>query len=97
DDHGHWFSSDELNADPEQPRVGGRMAIAAILPRDSGTVCVVSTHLDSNADARYRAVQFERLLDAIDDFAPDMPVLIGWDLNTGNHQPPDFDWKDETL
>ncbi|MEH6835699.1 MULTISPECIES: endonuclease/exonuclease/phosphatase family protein [Falsihalocynthiibacter] len=97
DDHGHWFSSDELNADPEQSRVGGRMAIAAILPRDGGTICVVSTHLESNADARYRTVQFERLIDAIDDFAPDMPVLIGGDLNTGNHQPPDFDWKDETL
>jgi endonuclease/exonuclease/phosphatase family metal-dependent hydrolase len=97
DDHGHWFSSDELDADPTQPRVGGRMAIAAILPWNGKTICVVSTHLESNADAQHRASQFDLLLDAIDAFAPDMPVLIGGDLNTGNHQPPAFDWKEETL
>lgn len=97
DDHGHWFSSDELVADPAQPRVGGRMAIAAVLPWDDGAICVVSTHLESNADAMHRATQYDRLLDAIDDFAPGLPVLIGGDLNTGNHQPPDFNWQDETL
>lgn len=26
-----------------------------------------------------------------------MPILIGGDLNTGNHIPPDFDWRAETL
>ena len=26
-----------------------------------------------------------------------LPVLIGGDLNTGNHCPPDFDWRSETL
>ena len=97
DDHGHWFSSDELAADPEQPRVGGRMALVAILPSEAGPICVVSTHLESNADAAHRAAQFDLLMDAVDDFAPDMPVLIGGDLNTGNHMPPDFDWRVETL
>ena len=97
DDHGHWFSSDELDADPEQPRVGGRMAIAAILPWNGGTICVVSTHLESNAESNHRATQFDHLLDEIDSFAPEMPVLIGGDLNTGNHQPPDFAWQSETL
>ncbi|MCI5099955.1 endonuclease/exonuclease/phosphatase family protein [Phaeobacter italicus] len=97
DDHGHWYSSDEVPADPEQPRLGGRMAIAAVLPTDAGPVCFVSTHLESNADAAHRHAQFELLLDAVDDFAPDMPVVIGGDLNTGNHLPPDFDWKRETL
>ena len=97
DDHGHWFASDELDADPDQPRVGGRMALAAILSWQTGAVCVVSTHLESNADADHRAVQFDRLLDAIDDFAPGLPVILGGDLNTGNHLPPDFDWRQETL
>lgn len=97
DDHGHWFSSDELDADPDQPRVGGRMALAAILPWQTGAVCVVSTHLESNADADHRAAQFDRLLDAVDDFAPGLPVILGGDLNTGNHLPPDFDWHQETL
>lgn len=97
DDHGHWFSTDTGAADPDQPRLGGRMAIAGIVPGAGGPLCVVSTHLESNADAAHRHVQFARLLDAVDEFAPGLPVLIGGDLNTGNHLPPDFDWRDETL
>ncbi|KAB2541114.1 endonuclease [Salipiger aestuarii] len=94
DDHGHWFSA---GADPDQPRLGGRMAIAAVVPTAAGPVCVVSTHLESNSGADHRAGQMIGLLDGIDRFAPDMPVLIGGDLNTGNHIPPDFDWRQESL
>lgn len=36
-------------------------------------------------------------MDAVDRFATGMPVVIGGDLNTGNHLPPDFDWRQETL
>lgn len=96
DDHGHWFARDH-GADPDQPRIGGRNAIAAVLPTSGGPVCVVSTHLESNADADHRAAQFDRLMDGVDAFAPDMPVLVGGDLNTGNHLPPDYDWRRETL
>lgn len=95
DDHGHWFAA--ADADPDQPRLGGRMAIAAVVEGDQGPLCVVSTHLESNADAKHRHGQFERLLTAVEAFAPDMPVLIGGDLNTGNHLPPGFDHRDETL
>jgi endonuclease/exonuclease/phosphatase family metal-dependent hydrolase len=97
DDHGHWFAAGAGAADPEQPRLGGRMAIAAVLQGAQGAVCVVSTHLESNADAAHREMQFCRLLDTVDEFSPDMPVLIGGDLNSGNHLPPDFDWRRETL
>ena len=97
DDHGHWFAADSGAADPDQPRLGGRMAILAEVPTKAGPLCVVSTHLESNAAADHRHVQFEKLLDAVEAFAPDMPVLIGGDLNTGNHLPPDFDWRRETL
>ncbi|WP_417262938.1 endonuclease/exonuclease/phosphatase family protein [Celeribacter sp.] len=96
DDHGHWFS-EASGADPEQPRLGGRMAIAAVLPTDAGEICVVSTHLESNAGPAHRHAQFALLLDAVDAFAPGLPVLIGGDLNTGNHIPPHFDHRDETL
>ena len=96
DDHGHWFSA-EAGADPEQPRLGGRMAIAAVLPTDAGPLCVVSTHLESNAGSGHRARQMKILLDGVEAFAPDMPVLIGGDLNTGNHSPPDFNWRGEAL
>lgn len=97
DDHGHWFSAEELDADPDQPRVGGRMALLAVLPTAAGEICVVSTHLESNADAKHRAGQFAQLLDQIETFAPALPVLIGGDLNSGNHAPPAFDWRSETL
>ncbi|MDO6584700.1 endonuclease/exonuclease/phosphatase family protein [Salipiger sp. 1_MG-2023] len=96
DDHGHWYSTD-VGADPEQPRLGGRMALAAVLATEAGPVCVVSTHLESNADGAHRAGQMQILLDGIDGFAPGIPVLIGGDLNTGNHVPPDFDWRGEPL
>lgn len=96
DDHGHWFSTDS-GADPDQPRLGGRMALAAIVPTERGPICVVSTHLESNAGPAHRHAQFEILLNAVDGFAPNIPVLIGGDLNTGNHMPPEFDWRKETL
>ncbi len=96
-DHGHWFASEAGAADPEQPRVRGRIAIVAVIPTASGPVCVVSTHLESNADTAHRHAQFDLLLQKIDAFAPGLPVLIGGDLNTGNHLPPDFDWQRETL
>lgn len=96
DDHGHWFTPD-AGGDAGQPRVGGRNAIAAVLAGATGPICVVSTHLESNAGAAHRALQFDRLMDAVDVFAPDMPVVIGGDLNTGNHAPPDFDWRAEPL
>ncbi len=96
DEDGHWFATDS-GADPGQPRLGGRMALFAVLPTEAGPLCVVSTHLESNADAPHRHAQFDQLLTALAAFAPDMPVLIGGDLNTGNHLPPNFDWRDETL
>lgn len=96
DDHGHWFSP-EYGADPNQPRIGGRMALLAEVDTENGPICVASTHLESNSNEAHRAAQFDILLEAIDDFAPDLPVVIGGDLNTGNHMPPHFDWRSETL
>lgn len=96
DDHGHWFCP-EFGADPGQPRVGGRMAILAQIETEAGPLCVVSTHLESNSGPEHRRAQFDLLLDAVDRFAPGLPVVIGGDLNTGNHVPPDYDWRSESL
>ncbi|MFN3172277.1 MAG: endonuclease/exonuclease/phosphatase family protein [Hyphomicrobiales bacterium] len=96
DDHGHWFVPSDGAADPGQPRVGGRMAVAAVIKVDDGEACFVSTHLESAAGVDHRDRQMHVLLEAIEEFAPDMPVIIGGDLNTGNHLP-DFDWRKESL
>ena len=98
DEDGHWFAAGDRSAgDPDQPRLGGRMAVAAKIPTDDGSICLVSTHLESNADTRYRHRQFTTLLEKIEQFAAGLPVLIGGDLNTGNHLPPDYDWQQESL
>lgn len=96
DDAGHWFAASDLSVDGSQPRIGGRMAIASVLPTAAGELCVFSTHLESNAGSTRRAAQMQALLEAVEGFAPDMPVIIGGDLNTGNDadQP---DWTKEEL
>ncbi|MCG7494807.1 endonuclease/exonuclease/phosphatase family protein [Thalassobius sp. Cn5-15] len=97
-DGGHWFQIGPDSAgDLSQPRIGDRMAILAELATEAGPICVASLHLESNAEGPFRAVQFDRLMDAIDQFAPDLPVIIGGDLNTGNTSYPDFDWRGEEL
>lgn len=96
DDHGHWFVDTHPNQDPGQPRLGGRMAIAAVLPTVAGDICVASVHLESNAGPAHREQQMDLLMDALDGFAPDLPVIIGGDLNTGN-SPDQVDWRSETL
>lgn len=97
DEDGHWFDARNGAGDPVQLRVGGRMALLAEIPTQAGPLCVVSTHLESNGDALLRDTQFARLLTAVETFAGSAPVLIGGDLNTGNHLPPEFDWRQETL
>ena len=96
DNYGHWFAVDR-GADPEQPRLGGRMAIAAVVSTQNGPICVVSVHLESCAQPPHRQTEMESLIKHIEAFAKDMPVIIGGDLNTGNDVPPDFDWRHEGL
>ncbi len=94
DDHGHWFCAGD--ADPGQPRIGGRMAIAAIFKTSEGPICAVCTHLESAGNIFIRQTQMNRIMAAVDHVAPDMPVIIGGDLNTGNNLP-DKDWRSESL
>ncbi|MDO8984377.1 endonuclease/exonuclease/phosphatase family protein [Cypionkella sp.] len=85
-----WFLSGG-----DQPRLGERMAIGALIQTEAGPIVMVSTHLESNADASQRAAQMRLLIDALDANFSDLPLLIGGDLNTGNHI--GGDWRDETL
>ena len=85
-----WFLSGG-----DQPRLGERMAIGAQIQTEAGPIVMVSTHLESNANAAQREAQIRALIDALEAEFPNLPLLIGGDLNTGNQI--GGDWRDETL
>lgn len=72
-----------------QRRIGNRMAIAAMF---GGRFVACSVHLENRTDGAGRARQMQTLLNALDDYAGSLPVLIGGDLNThvepGGHTDP---------
>ncbi|GES50763.1 endonuclease [Rhizobium sp. NBRC 114257] len=80
-----WF-----NDSNEQPRIGDRCAVGAIVETEAGPMIAVSVHLESVATAAYRERQLAALIDEVEAFAPGLPILIGGDLNTGNHTGGDF-------
>lgn len=75
----------------DQPRVGERLAIGAVIETAAGRFVAVSTHLESATTAAYRERQVKELIDVLDATFPGLPVLIGGDLNTGNHVGGDFE------
>ncbi|MCY4451712.1 MAG: endonuclease/exonuclease/phosphatase family protein [Immundisolibacterales bacterium] len=74
---GAWF--DGLR---DEPRIGGRIAVAGKLDVAGVSVAFVSTHLESHSDPDDRARQATALLDAIDVYHGDGPVILGGDFNT---------------
>ncbi|KAA0699237.1 endonuclease [Neorhizobium sp. P12A] len=82
---GKWFKDSN-----EQPRVGERCAIGATVETEAGPFVAISVHLESVADGPYRERQMSALMDAVEAYAPGLPILIGGDLNTGNHSGGDY-------
>lgn len=74
---GGWFRPER-----GQPRIGGRMAIGGQVLLGERRVTVISVHLENRTDPVGRADQTSHLLDAIDKYDADAPVLIGGDFNT---------------
>lgn len=99
DDHGHWFSGQQVGEHFGEPRVGGRMALLALVETEhGGKVCVVSTHFESNANTAHRDQQMFDLITAAEAFAgSSTPIIIGGDLNTGNNLSKELDHTAETL
>ncbi len=75
----------------EQPRIGDRCAIGAVVQTTQGPFVAVSVHLESATTATYRERQMQELIDRIEAVFPGLPILIGGDLNTGNHAGGDFE------
>jgi endonuclease/exonuclease/phosphatase family metal-dependent hydrolase len=82
---GRWFKDSN-----EQPRVGERCAVGATVETEVGPFVAVSVHLESVADGPYRERQMTALIDAVEAYAPGLPILIGGDFNTGNHSGGDY-------
>ncbi|MDP8251458.1 endonuclease [Pseudochrobactrum saccharolyticum] len=75
----------------DQPRLGERNAIGAVIETVDGPFLAVSVHLESASSAAYREKQVAQLIDALEEEFGTMPMLIGGDLNTGNHAEGDFE------
>ncbi|WP_165767732.1 hypothetical protein [Marivivens niveibacter] len=44
---------------------------------EQGSICVASTHLESNANESQRAAQFDILVNAVGDVGPNLTAVIG--------------------
>jgi endonuclease/exonuclease/phosphatase family metal-dependent hydrolase len=77
--------------DAGQPRIGERCAVGGLIDTTSGPFVAVSVHLESATTAAYREKQTADMLDRLEQAFPDLPILIGGDLNTGNHAGGDFE------
>jgi endonuclease/exonuclease/phosphatase family metal-dependent hydrolase len=77
EDGGSWF-----NPETDEPRVGGRMALAAQVELDGRPVVVCSLHLESESDPSLRAEQLGAVLEAIDAHYGRVASIVGGDLNT---------------
>jgi len=73
---GEWFDGARGEA-----RVGGRCAVLAQLRVSGRATTVAAVHLDSHGSPQKRAAEMGVLLDAIDAYDRDAPVVIGGDLN----------------
>jgi endonuclease/exonuclease/phosphatase (EEP) superfamily protein YafD len=73
---GDWFDGAR-----GERRVGSRVAVLAKLRVGAAELALASVHLESHADPEERAGQMRALLDALDDYAPGAPALVGGDVN----------------
>ncbi len=73
-----------------QRRIGGRLAVLAVLDVGGRPLGVGSVHLENRTHGPGRAEQLRAVLDAAEEMFPDMPVLLGGDLNTNT-----FDGRDK--
>ncbi len=81
DEGGRWFAGRQSTA---ERRIGWRMAIGAQARFAEGMVFVVAVHLESGTDAEDRAGQSRKLIEAVDELAQGLPVIIGGDFNTAD-------------
>jgi endonuclease/exonuclease/phosphatase family metal-dependent hydrolase len=68
-----------------EKRLGSQTAAVADFEHPSGTIRLVSLHLDAHSTQRHRHLQMKLVLDHLETLTPDVPVLIGGDWNTSTY------------
>lgn len=69
----------------KEKRIGCQRAVIADVDHPSGTLRVVSLHLDAHSTQRHRHHQMQILLDHLQRLRPALPTLIGGDWNTSTY------------
>ncbi len=82
DRRGDWFGLGR-----HEPRIGGTIAIGAVVTVAGVPVTMVNVHLESHDDPIARAGDMRRLLAQVETVAKGGPVIMGGDFNTstGSH------------
>ena len=73
-----------------QRRIGGRLAVFAELDVGGKPLGAVSIHLENRTHGEGRLHQMQTILEAVRRELPDMPLILGGDLNTNT-----FDGRDK--
>lgn len=68
-----------------EKRLGQQTAVVADVEHPTGTVRMVSLHLDAHSTQRHRHLQMKIVLDHLERLRPRLPVLIGGDWNTSTY------------
>jgi endonuclease/exonuclease/phosphatase family metal-dependent hydrolase len=68
-----------------EKRLGQQVAAIADVELPSGTVRMVSLHLDAHSTQRHRHRQMKLVLDHLENLRPQLPTLIGGDWNTSTY------------
>jgi endonuclease/exonuclease/phosphatase family metal-dependent hydrolase len=74
---GDWFDGSR-----HEPRVGGTIALGAVVRVEGTEAVMVNVHLESHGEPAERADDMAHMLTVIEDYARGMPVLLGGDFNT---------------
>ena len=68
-----------------EKRMGRQVAAITDVELPSGTVRMVSLHLDAHSTQRHRHRQMKLVLDHLENLRPQLPALIGGDWNTSTY------------
>ena len=91
DQGGGWFGLDWHHR-----RIGGRMALGVTVDLERGAVAMVSLHLENRSTPADRHGAIERVLAALESYAPGLPAVMAGDLNVADMPDPaheaNLDW-----